>query len=88
MSDKNQPEEQAQPTPVPEPQHECEICGEVGFYGTACTQCKRPKTQRRQYTLSEIRSGNAPDQSGGRPSGAAPRIVEVPGSIKVEDIGK
>jgi hypothetical protein len=91
MSDEQQQESQDQPqeqvTP-PEPAHECEFCGENGFYGNLCTKCKRPITQRRQYTLSEVRSGRAPDQQGGRPSGAPPRIVEVPGSMRIDDVGK
>lgn len=84
----DQPQQEAQPVPAPEPQHECEMCGENGFYGTLCPQCKRPITQRRQYTLSEIQSGRAPDQTDGRPSGAPPRIVEVPGSMRIGDVGK
>jgi len=85
-SEETQAEEQA--VPVPKPEHECEICGENGFYGTECSTCKRPITQRRQYTLSEVRSGQAGDLTNGRPSGAPPRIVEVPGSIRVQDLGK
>lgn len=65
------------------PQFECEICGINGGFGTQCPDCKRPIEQPRQYTLSEIRSGRAPDQRKGRPSGAAPTIVQVPGSAPV-----
>jgi hypothetical protein len=73
-------EEQQQPQEQVPPTHECEICGENGYYNDECPKCHRPITQRRQYTLSEIRSGRAPSQTKDRPSGAPPTIVQVPGS--------
>jgi hypothetical protein len=66
------------------PQFECAICGINGGFGTQCPDCKRPIEQPRQYTLSEIRSGRAPSHTSERPSGAAPTIVQVPGS----DLGR
>ena len=71
---------QQQPEAPKEPQYECAICGINGGFGTMCPDCKRPIEQPRQFTLSEIRSGRAPAHNPQRPSGAAPLIVQVPGS--------
>jgi hypothetical protein len=65
------------------PQFECATCGINGGFGTQCPECKRPIEQPRQYTLSEIRSGRAPAHTSERPSGAAPTIVQIPGSAPV-----
>jgi hypothetical protein len=74
MSDQQAPQE---------PQYECSICGINGGFGTNCPACQKPIEQPRQYTLSEIRSGRAPSHTEERPSGAAPLIVQVPGSAPV-----
>lgn len=66
-----------------EPQYECSMCGVNGGFGTICPNCKRPIEQPRHFTLSEIRSGRAPSHSAERPSGAAPTIVQIPGSAPV-----
>lgn len=76
MSDQSQQESEA----PKEPQYECAMCGVNGGFGTTCPNCKKPIEQPRQYTLSEIRSGRAPSHTEQRPSGAAPIIVQVPGS--------
>ena len=65
------------------PQFECAVCGINGGFGTQCPDCKRPIEQPRQYTLSEVRSGRAPSSTKDRPSGAAPTIVQVPGSAPI-----
>jgi hypothetical protein len=81
MSDQQQqPAEQPPAENVTEPQFECATCGVNGGFGTTCPDCKRPIEQPRQFTLSEIRSGRAPAHNPERPSGAAPLIVQVPGS--------
>lgn len=66
-----------------EPQFECSMCGINGGFGTICPTCHKPIEQPRQYTLSEVRSGRAPSTTAERPSGAAPTIVQVPGSAPV-----
>jgi hypothetical protein len=66
-----------------EPQFECSMCGVNGGFGTICPTCHKPIEQPRQYTLSEVRSGRAPSTTIERPSGAAPTIVQVPGSAPV-----
>ncbi len=76
MSDQSQQQAEA----PKEPQYECAMCGVNGGFGTTCPNCKKPIEQPRQYTLSEIRSGRAPSHTERRPSGAAPTIVQVPGS--------
>lgn len=81
MSDQpQQPQQQPPAENATEPQFECATCGVNGGFGTTCPDCKRPIEQPRQYTLSEIRSGRAPSHNPQRPSGAAPLIVQVPGS--------
>ena len=81
MSDQpQQPQQQPPAENATEPQFECATCGVNGGFGTTCPDCKRPIEQPRQYTLSEIRSGRAPAHNPQRPSGAAPLIVQVPGS--------
>ncbi len=80
MSDK-QPGTETEQTS--EPEYECGVCGQNGEFGASCPNCKTPITAKRQYTLSEIRSGRAPDdgQNYRRKSGAAPRIVtDLPGA--------
>jgi hypothetical protein len=69
--------------PLQEPQYECALCGINGGFGTICPNCQKPIEQPRQYTLSEVRSGRAPSQTKDRPSGAAPLIVQVPGSAPI-----
>lgn len=66
-----------------EPQFECSMCGTNGEFGAICPDCRKPIEQPRHYTLSEVRSGRAPSQTADRPSGAAPTIVQVPGSAPV-----
>lgn len=78
MSDQSQ--QQSQSENAREPKYECSLCGTNGGFGTMCPDCKRPIEQPRQYTLSEIHSGRAPAHNPERPSGAAPLIVQVPGS--------
>jgi hypothetical protein len=78
MSDEQKQPEQQQPAQPTIPTHECESCGKNGFRGEFCNRCGRPINQPRQFTLSEVRAGLAPVSD--RPSGAAPRIVDVPGS--------
>lgn len=47
-----------------EQQYECSICGRVPGPREGCQTCGGDKryTQARNYTLSEVRSGNAPDE--------------------------
>lgn len=64
-----------------EPTHECATCGRNGYYGDICGECHRPITEVRQYTLSEERSGRAPDDGRYTRTGfVGPKIVDVPGS--------
>jgi hypothetical protein len=68
----------------PEEARECRICGKNGYVGDVCETHEIPLDQIRQYTLSELRAMD-PEQRdrilhGDRPSGAAPKIVNVPGS--------
>jgi hypothetical protein len=65
------------------PQYECSMCGVNGGFGTTCPNCNKLIEQPRQYTLSEVRSGRAPSSTKDRPSGAAPTIVQVPGSAPI-----
>lgn len=64
-------------------EYECSMCGVNGAFGTICPNCKKPIEQTRQYTLSERRAGRAPSDTKDRPSGAAPTIVQVPGSAPI-----
>ena len=64
---------------------ECSICGKPGMPPKSCTTCLGgANTQERGYTLSELRSMDRETREritlGDRPSGAAPRIVKLPGS--------
>lgn len=66
-----------------DPQFECSMCGINGNFGVPCPDCHKPIEQPRQYTLSEMRAGRAPSPIKDRPSGAAPTIVQVPGSAPI-----
>ena len=65
---------------------ECKFCGSEGVFNSPCSACPGgPKrTEIKQYTLSELRSMSPEKREkvtqGDRPSGAAPRIVNLPGS--------
>lgn len=60
---------------------ECATCGKNGFPGDICDTCHRPLDQKRQYTLSEERSGRAPDGERYHRTGAVgPKVVKLPGS--------
>jgi hypothetical protein len=67
------------------PTVECAICGFNGYPGGTCPSCNRPLDQKRQYTLSELRAMPQEQREKimreDRPSGAAPRIVHIPGSV-------
>lgn len=65
---------------------ECQFCGSEGEFQSPCNACpgNPPRTQIKQYTLSELRSLPREERErvtqGDRPSGAAPKIVNLPGS--------
>lgn len=66
-----------------EPDMECGTCGKNGFAGEICSVCHRPIDQERQYTLSEERSGRAPDNGERytRTGYVPPKIItNLPGS--------
>jgi hypothetical protein len=85
MSAKKKTEPVQEPVQVVRDQtHECSSCGRNGYYGEICSECQRPIDQARQYTLSELRTMSDEEREAkmrqGRPSGAPPRIVHIPGS--------
>lgn len=64
---------------------ECKICGAPGIPSPECKTCEgRADVQTRQFTLSELRAMDHEERQrvtqGDRPSGAAPRIVDLPGT--------
>ena len=70
----------------PEDLIECSICGRNGTPPKECPTCLGgASVQERHYTLSELRTMDRDKREyimrGERPSGAAPRIVKLPGSI-------
>ena len=65
---------------------ECKFCGSEGPFGSPCGACpgEPGRTQEKQYSLSELRSMPSEERQAvtnkGRPSGAPPKIVQLPGS--------
>ena len=67
-----------QTTQEPEALFECSMCGRNGYPPLECQDCHgRAAVQPRSYTLSDIRSGRAPDDT---ERDVNPKIIHIPGS--------
>lgn len=65
-----------------EPTVQCAQCGRNGLPPAECEQCEgKAAIEPREYTLSEVRSGRAPEEKRYGPGGTVgPKIANVPGS--------
>lgn len=65
-----------------EPTVQCVTCGRNGVPPVECTTCHgKADIEPREYTLSEVRSGRAPEEKRYGPGGTVgPKIANVPGS--------
>lgn len=68
----------------PDESIECGICGKAGGPNVQCGICHgHAPTQSRAYTLSDVRSGRAPDDGRYGPGGSvSPTVVTLPGSAR------